>query len=323
MYIKPHIKHRTEKVHEMKVNVTNNKKPKPISSLRQSFPYYVLLIPAFLYFLFFKYIPMWGILLSVKDYKPYLGFAESKWVGGKYFLQFFNSPQFWPLLRNTIVIALNNILFYFPLPIILALMLHEIRNKVIKRSVQSIVYIPHFISWVVVIAMTNNLFGDRGIINTIGISLGGTMQKFMYSEEWFRPIVLLQTIWKECGWGTIIFIAALTGVNPELYEAATIDGAGRFGRLWHVTLPAIKGTIIVMLILRVGRFLDTGFEQIFLMLNVMNRSVGEVFDTYIYDQGVLQGKFSYAVTVFKSVLNFVLVMLTDRLAKRFGEEGIL
>ena len=298
MYIKPHIKHRTEKVHEMKVNVTNNKKPKPISSLRQSFPYYVLLIPAFLYFLFFKYIPMWGILLSVKDYKPYLGFAESKWVGGKYFLQFFNSPQFWPLLRNTIVI---------------------------KRSVQSIVYIPHFISWVVVIAMTNNLFGDRGIINTIGISLGGTMQKFMYSEEWFRPIVLLQTIWKECGWGTIIFIAALTGVNPELYEAATIDGAGRFGRLWHVTLPAIKGTIIVMLILRVGRFLDTGFEQIFLMLNVMNRSVGEVFDTYIYDQGVLQGKFSYAmaVTVFKSVLNFVLVMLTDRLAKRFGEEGIL
>jgi putative aldouronate transport system permease protein len=293
--------------------------------LKKSLPFYLLLIPAFFYFAFFKYAPIWGILISFKNYKPIYTFSSSPWVGLKNYVEFFSGEDFSRLLINTLRIALNNILFYFPIPIILSLMLHEINNKYFKRAVQSMLYVPHFISWVVVVVITNYVFGDRGIINTTIESLGLPSQPFLYSEGWFLPLILAQSVWKECGWGTIIFIAALTSVNPDLYEAATIDGAGRMRKLWHVTLPAIKSTIIVMFILRVGRFLDTGFEQIFLMLNGMNRSVGEVFDTFIYDQGILQGRFSYtmAISVFKSAVGFALVLITDRIAKCFGEDGII
>lgn len=229
------------------------------------------------------------------------------------------------LLRNTCVIGLNNILIYFPMPVILALMIHGLGNNRFTKSVQAIVYIPHFISWVVVVALTNSIFGDLGIIISVMRSLGMESQGFLYSKSWFRPLILMQTIWKECGWGTIIFTAALTAVNAELYEAARMDGAGRLAQLWHVTLPAIKSTIIVMFILRVGRFLDTGFEQIYLMVNSMNRSIGDVFDTFIYEQGILNGRFSYsmAISTFKSVLGMVLVLITDRIAKMVGEDGIL
>jgi putative aldouronate transport system permease protein len=204
-------------------------------------------------------------------------------------------------------------------------MLHEVGGFTFKRLVQSLIYIPHFISWVVVIAIWNYVFGDRGVINVMIQAMGFPAQPFMYSERWFLPMILLQDIWKECGWGTIIFIAALANVNPDLYEAATVDGAGRFQKMWHITLPAIKSTIVVMLILRLGRFLDTGFEHIFLMLNSMNRHIGEVFDTFIYDQGILQGRFSYtmAISVFKSVVGFALVMGTDKIAKKMGEDGII
>jgi putative aldouronate transport system permease protein len=246
-------------------------------------------------------------------------------VGLKNYFDFFTNEDFLRLLINTLRIALNNILFYFPIPIIISLMLHELNSRVFKRIVQSMLYVPHFISWIVVVVITNYVFGDRGIINTTIESLGLPSQPFLYSERWFLPLILFQSIWKECGWGTIIFIAALTSVNLDLYEAATIDGAGRMQKLLHVTLPAIKSTIIVMFILRVGRFLDTGFEQIFLMLNGMNRNIGEVFDTFIYDQGILQGRFSYtmAISVFKSIVGFTLVLMTDRVAKFFGEEGII
>jgi putative aldouronate transport system permease protein len=302
-----------------------NKGLKSGKSLKKSLPFYVLLVPAFLYFGLFKYAPIWGILISFKNYKPIYTFSTSNWVGIKNYVDFFTNEDFLRLLVNTLRIALNNILFYFPIPIIIALMLHELNNRLFKRLVQSMLYVPHFISWIVVVVITNYVFGDRGIINTTIESLGLSSQPFLYSEKWFLPLILFQSIWKECGWGTIIFIAALTSVNLDLYEAATIDGAGRLQKLWHVTLPAIKSTIIVMFILRVGRFLDTGFEQIFLMLNGMNRNIGEVFDTFIYDQGILQGRFSYtmAISVFKSVVGFALVLITDRIAKFFGEEGII
>jgi putative aldouronate transport system permease protein len=302
-----------------------NKGLKSGKSLKKSLPFYVLLVPALFYFGLFKYAPIWGILISFKNYKPIYTFSTSNWVGIKNYVDFFTNEDFLRLLVNTLRIALNNILFYFPMPIIIALMLHELNNRVFKRLVQSMLYVPHFISWVVVVVITNYVFGDRGIINTTIEGLGLSSQPFLYSEKWFLPLILFQSIWKECGWGTIIFIAALTSVNLDLYEAATIDGAGRLQKLWHVTLPAIKSTIMVMFILRVGRFLDTGFEQIFLMLNGMNRNIGEVFDTFIYDQGILQGRFSYtmAISVFKSVVGFALVLITDRIAKFFGEEGII
>jgi putative aldouronate transport system permease protein len=291
----------------------------------KSGPYLILLIPALLYFAFFKYAPIWGILISFKNYRPIYTFSSSKWVGLKNYIDFFTNNDFPRLLGNTLRIATINILFFFPMPIIISLMLHEVGGFAFKRLVQSLIYIPHFISWVVVIAIWTYIFGDRGIINALIESLGFPTQPFLYSERWFLPMILLQNIWKECGWGTIIFIAALANVNPDLYEAATVDGAGRFQKIWHITLPTIKSTIVVMLILRLGRFLDTGFEQIFLMINSMNRRIGEVFDTFIYDQGILQGRFSYtmAVSVFKSMVGFALVMITDKLAKKLGEDGII
>lgn len=293
--------------------------------LKEYLPYYLLLIPGALYFVLFKYAPLWGIMISFKNYKPIYSFAASEWVGWKYYVQFFSRSDFPRLLANTCIIGLNNILIYFPLPILLALMMHGIGTNRFTRTVQAVVYIPHFISWVVVVALTNSIFGDLGIINTLIRQMGGEAQGFLYTEKWFRPLILIQTVWKECGWGTIIFTAALTAVNADLYEAARIDGAGRFAQLWHVTLPAIKSTIIVMFILRVGRFLDTGFEQIYLMVNSMNRTVGDVFDTFIYEQGILNGRFSYsmAISVFKSALGMVLVLATDRIAKLVGEDGIL
>lgn len=306
-------------------NMQTRRSPLLPQKYRRYLPYYLLLIPGILYFVLFKYAPLWGILISFKNYKPIYTFSESAWVGLKYYKQFFSRPDFQRLLTNTSLIGLNNIIFYFPIPIILALMLHGLGQNRFTKAVQTFIYIPHFISWVVVVSLTSSIFGDLGIINNIIRALGGTSQGFLYSKDWFRPLILLQTIWKECGWGTIIFTAALTGVNADLYEAARIDGAGRFAQLWHITLPAIKSTIITMLILRVGRFLDTGFDQIYLMVNSMNRSVGDVFDTFIYEQGILNGKFSYAMAIstFKSCLGMILVLTTDKIAKKVGEEGIL
>lgn len=293
--------------------------------IKKSIPVFIMLIPGILYFILFKYVPMWGILLAFKNYKPVYGFWDSKWVGIDNFVSFFTNPDFIMLLNNTFRIALNNIVFYFPVPILLALLMHELRNRAFKRTVQSIVYVPHFISWVVVSGMTITIFGYQGIVNYWLNSFGVESLKFLYSAEWFRPMLLIQVIWKESGWGTIIFVAALTGVNNDLYEAATIDGAGRLRKLWNVTLPSIRGTIIVMLILRVGRFLDTGFEQIFLLLNAMNRGVGEVFDTYVYEIGIMQGRYSYAITasIFKAIIGLTLIFISDKLAKRAGESGIL
>jgi putative aldouronate transport system permease protein len=293
--------------------------------LKKSLVVYALLLPGFAYFAAFKYVPMWGLLLAFKNYKPIYGFWNSRWVGLANFSEFFTNSDFPMLLYNTFRLALNSIFFFFPLPIILALLLHEVGHAGFKRTVQSVIYVPHFISWVVVAGISQAVLGDEGLFNSLLASVGVQQIPFLYSPRWLRATVLLQIIWKESGWGTIIFVAALTGVNPDLYEAATIDGANRLDKLWHVTLPALKQIIVLMLILRVGRFLDTGFEQIFLLLNAMNRNVGEVFDTYAYEMGILQGRFSYAITasIFKSVVGFALVLLSDRLAKRAGQEGIL
>jgi putative aldouronate transport system permease protein len=287
--------------------------------------FYIMLMPGLLFFIIYKYLPMWGLLISFQDYQPFLGFAHSKWVGFKHFQRFFGEEAFWMLLRNTFILAIYNILFFFPLPIIISLMLNEIRKEVFKRVVQTLIYIPHFVSWVVVAGISFLFFSSQGgIVNNMLISLGKEPVNFLLSQEWFRTMITSQVIWKETGWGTIIFLAALAGVDPQLYEAARMDGAGRMRQLWHITLPAIRGTIVIMLILRLGTFMDSGFEQIFLMINPMNRQVGEVFDTFVYDAGISQGKFSYssAVGMFKSAISLVLVVSANYLAKKFGDNGI-
>lgn len=286
---------------------------------------YFFMLPGVAFFVIYKYVPMWGILMSFQRYQPHLGVMGSEWVGLRHFERFFSEPQFWTLLRNTLYIALLDTGVFFPLTIILALMLNELRSEIYKRTLQTLVYVPHFLSWVVVVGITYILLTtEGGIINELLALLGMEKVQFLMSESWFRPLIILQMIWKDAGWGTIIFLAALAGVNPSLYEAARIDGASRWRLLWHITLPSIRSVVVILLILRLGNFIDLGFEQIFLMLNAMNREVGEVFDTYVYQVGIQQGQFSYsaAVGLFKSVVGLILVVFANWLAKRLGEEGI-
>lgn len=287
---------------------------------------YLMMVPGILYFAVFRYLPMWGVVIAFQDFNPSVGWLQGTWVGMKHFDRFFGGFEFWKLLRNTSILAVYDLVFFFPLPIVLALMLNEIRRQLFKRTIQTIVYLPHFVSWVVVIGISYLLFTtEGGIVNELITSMGFEKISFLLSETWFRTMVVGQIMWKETGWGTILFLAAIAGVDPQLYEAARIDGANRWWQTWHVTLPAIRSTIVILLILRLGNFLDTGFEQIFLMLNPLNRNVGEVFDTYVYAVGIRQGQYSYstAIGLFKSVVGFILILAANKLAKRIGEEGIL
>ncbi len=299
---------------------------------------YIMLLPALVYYGVFKFIPVLNLRIIFQKYSPQLELLgqSSPWLSPLYrnFEIFFRHRDFWMLLRNTFVLAGLNILFYFPFPIILALLLNEIRNMRYKRVVQSVLYLPHFISWAVLASIMLMLLGPspNGLVNNLLVSMGRSEIPFMTSEEWFRPMYIIEIYWKEAGWGTIIYLAALSGVDEQLYEAAVIDGAGRFKQLIHITLPSIKSTIIILLILRMGTFLDNGFDQIYLMLNSLNRNVASVFDTYIYEVGIKGSirpapgisnySYSSAIGVFRSVVGLILVLVTNRLAKMAGEEGV-
>ncbi|GAA3162247.1 ABC transporter permease [Nonomuraea roseoviolacea] len=288
---------------------------------------YLMLLPGVVYFALFKYLPMYGVTIAFQDFLPFLGYSGSPWVGFKHFEELFSGPDFGRLLFNTLFLALLHIVFVFPAPIVVALLLNELRVTVLKRTVQSLVYIPHFLSWTIVASLTYILFAaDFGVLSGwIRDVLGDTSKiDYMAQEEWFRPIVVLQQLWKQTGWGTIIYLAALAGVDPQLYEAARMDGAGRFKQLWHVTLPAIRPTIVVMAILASGNLLDSGFEQIWLMTTSLNRSVADVFDTYVYYSGITQGAISYstAVGLFKGVAGVILIFGSNWLAKRLGQRGL-
>ncbi|MDB5083330.1 MAG: sugar transporter permease [Bacilli bacterium] len=286
---------------------------------------YLLLFPGALYFLVFKYVPMWGILIAFQDYQPYLGFFGSHWVGVDNFKNFFMNPDFFRLLKNTLILSAYNIFFFFPAPIILALLLNEVRKAVFKKTVQTLIYVPHFMSMVIVASITYVFFTtEGGIVSELVSHLFGRQIDFLTSLTWFRPLIVMQTIWKETGWGTILFLAALAGVDAQLYEAAIVDGAGRWRQLWNITLPSIRSTIVILLILRMGASLDNGFEQIFLMTNALNRQVADVFDTYVYSVGITQGSFSYstAVGLFKAIVGVVLIFGSNFLARKSGESGI-
>ncbi|MGZ7443514.1 ABC transporter permease [Paenibacillus sp. TH7-28] len=284
-----------------------------------------MIFPGLVYFLIFKYLPMGGLVIAFQDYQPFLGIAGSPWVGAKHFIRLFMEPTFIMLLRNTLILFAMNIVFFFPLPIIVALMLNEVRNKWFKNAVQSIMYLPHFMSWVIIVSITYVLLNvDGGVINEFLAALGFNRISFLTSPEWLRTVYILQIIWKELGWSTIIYLAAITVVDTQLYEAAEMDGAGRWRKTWHITLPAIRPVIITLLILKIGSTLDLGFEHMYLMLNSLNREVAEIFDTYIYTAGLKNGQLSFSTTVglFKGVVGLILVMLSNKLAKKFGEDGV-
>ncbi|MCL7748242.1 sugar ABC transporter permease [Halalkalibacter sp. MEB205] len=286
---------------------------------------YLMITPGILYFFIYKYIPMYGLIIAFQDYKPYLGISGSEWVGFQHFERLFTSPDFWMIFRNTLALFGLQILVFFPIPIIIALMLNEVRNQMFKRSVQTLIYIPHFMSWVVIVSISFVMLTlDGGIINSLLEMMGFQKINFLMNPDTFRPMYILQVIWREAGWGTIIFLAAIAAVDPQLYEAAKMDGANRLRQAWHITLPAIRSVIVVLLILKIGDVLELGFEHVYLLLNASNREVGEIFDTYVYTAGLKQGQFSYATAVgfFKGIVGLILVMFANWLAKRAGEEGV-
>jgi putative aldouronate transport system permease protein len=286
---------------------------------------YILITPGILFFILFKYMPMFGLSMAFMDFQPTRGFLGSDWVWFKHFGRLVTEPDFFMVFRNTIMLSIYNLIFYFPFPIILALLLNEVRHIGYKKVIQTIIYVPHFISWPVIIGLVYVAFTtEGGIVNEALTSLGFSKVNFLASEKYFRPFVVAEIIFKEAGWGTIIYLAVLSGIDIQLYEAATIDGANRLQKLMHVTLPHLKSAIVILFILRLGKFMESGFEQVFLMLNSMNRNVGEVFDTYVYAVGLTGGQYSYsaAVGMFKSVVSLVLVIGANWLAKRSGEEGV-
>lgn len=286
---------------------------------------YIMVIPGMIYFLVFKYFPLLGSIIAFKDYNIFKGFMASDWVGLKWFEQFFTYPNLKRLLVNTLMISLYQIIFTFPAPIILALLLNEVKNMVFKRVVQTIVYLPHFLSWTIVFGFVYMLLSvQTGFVNQAIVSMGGAPVNFLQKAEYFRTIIISSGIWKEMGWSAIIFLAAIAGINPSLYEAAKIDGANRWKQMLHVTLPGLKPTIVIMLILKLGQILQIGFEQPYVMGNPLVYGISDVISTYIYKVGILQSQFSLttAMGLFQSLIGLIMIVGANKLIKKMGEEGI-
>jgi len=285
---------------------------------------YLMMIPALAYYFIFRYMPIYGLIISFKDYSPGLGIDRSPWASPwfKYYLQFFTSPYFSRLMVNTITLSILKIIFGMVIPIALAVILNECRSKTLKRFTQTLTYMPHFLSWVVIYGILMAFFSQStGVINNVVTHMGGESIPFLTSNRWFRQIVVVSDIWQSAGWSAIIYLAAMSGIDPTLYEAARMDGIGRFGQIWYITLPSIQGTIIMLFILKIGTILDAGFDQIYNIYNVQVYQVGDILDTWVYRTGLQQMNFSLATAVglFKSVIGFVLVLGSNKLAKRWGD----
>lgn len=287
---------------------------------------YALAIPLIAYYAIFHYGPMYGIVMAFQDYSIVDGISGSPFIGFDNFIKFFESHYFWRLIRNTLALSIQNILWGFPAPLILALLLNEVKHKKFKKAVQTITYLPHFISLVVVCGMLNQFLARDGFITNLLASLGLVEQiNLLAIKEYFRTIYVASGIWQEIGWGTIIYLAALSGVDEQLYEAAAIDGANRLKRLIHVTLPSIAPTIIMLLILRVGQVMSVGFEKVILLYNPQTYETADVLSTYIYRYG-LGGSFDYgyttAIGLFSSLINFILVILANQFSKKVSETSL-
>ncbi|WP_422659829.1 ABC transporter permease [Paenibacillus sp. EC2-1] len=309
---------------QVHIQPSRNKKNK-LRNLWSERYLFLLLLPGLVYFIVYRYLPMAGNIIAFQDFSPFQGFLKSDWVGLKHFSTIFEDKEVVRVLWNTLYLSFLQILFAFPVSIILALMLNELRSNTLKRVVQSIVYLPHFLSWVIIVGISTVLLKYNGILNGfLGSVFNMEPIAFLQDPNWFMPLIVLQVIWKESGWGTIIFLAALSGINPSLYEAAAVDGATRLKQIWHITLPALRATIVILLILRLGSVLDVGFEQIYLMLTPFTMEVGNVLDTFVYFKGIQDSDFSFATAVglFKSVIGFILIVGANRLSKRFGGDGI-
>ncbi len=285
---------------------------------------YIMALPVIAYYIIFHYMPMYGAIIAFKEFNPALGIIRSPWVGFKHFKSFFEGVYFWRLIRNTLLISIYSLVWGFPAPIILALLLNEVKNNYFKRTVQTISYLPHFISLVVVCGIIKDFTSTDGVINDIIELLGGERTNFLMKPEWFRPIYVGSGIWQEVGWGSIIYLAAITNIDPELYEAATIDGASRWKQTWHITLPGIVPTIVILLILRLGGLMSVGFEKIILLYNSATMETADVISSYVYRRGLLDFDYSFsaAVGLFNSVINLILITSANKLSRKISETSL-
>lgn len=305
-------------------------KKKLIRELKKFYPLYIMLIPIMAFYIIFCYLPMYGILMAFKEFDVFLGIIKSPWAGDNgfyYFKMFLNDDYFWLVTKNTLIISLLKIIFGFPTPLILALLLNEMERKTFKKGIQTILYLPRFISWVIISGIiTAMLSPSTGMFNNVIVNVFHKEPiAFMLEKDYIRFIIVVSDIWKNAGWGTIIYMAALAGVDPCLHEAAIIDGAGRFKRMWYVSISSIRSTIVMLFILALSGILNAGFDQIFVLVNPMLYEKADIIDTYVYRMGIVLGNYSYATAVglFKSVIGLILILGSDWIFKAFGERGIL
>jgi putative aldouronate transport system permease protein len=285
---------------------------------------YLLILPTIIYFSIFTYAPFYGITIAFKDYKIMQGIMDSPWVGFKHFEAMFSSEKFPALLKNTVLISFYRLAFGFPIPILFALLLNEVKNLTFKRSIQTITYFPHFLSWVVFAGIIYNFIGPSGIINLLLVNSGLDKFNFTTNPDVFRTLVVITAILKEFGWGAIIYLAALSGIDSQLYEAAKIDGAGKMRQIWHVTLPGIRPIIALLFCLQLAGILDAGFDQIFMFINPAVYDVGDIIDTYVYRLGILQSQFelSTAVGLFKGIIGMILIITANTIIRRMGGKSL-
>ncbi|WP_405451969.1 ABC transporter permease [Paenibacillus sp. HJGM_3] len=300
-------------------------KPSILTQLKRDRTYVLLFAPVLLYYILFKYVPMFGIVISFMDYNLFKGISGSPWVGLKYYRQFFENRDALVIIKNTVLLGGYKLLFGFPAPILLALLLNELRSKVYKRFVQTVSYAPYFLSTVVVSSMmVMFLSPSTGLINRAIGWLGFPAVAFLQKPEWFRTIYVSSEIWQQVGWGSILYLAAMTAIDPQLYEAAKMDGAGRWKQTWHVTLPGIAPAIVIMFILQIGHVLEIGFEKVFLLSNAATYDTSDIISTYVYRTGILQGGFSYATAIdlFMGVIGFLLVYASNQISRRLGDTSL-
>lgn len=285
----------------------------------------LLILPVLLYYFVFHYIPMYGVIIAFKNFKPLKGILGSAWVGFDYFTMFFKSVYFWRLLKNTLLLSLYSLLWGFPIPILFALLLNELKEGIFKKSVQTISYLPHFISIVVIVGMIHNFTTVQGgIVNTVIGWFGFGPINFLSEPSWFRDIYVSSSVWQGFGWSSIIYLAAISGIDPQLYEAAEMDGANRWQKMWSITLPCLVPTIVILLILNVGNLMDVGFEKINLLYNPTTYETADVISTFVYRQGIQRADYSYstAIGLFNNVINLILLVTVNRISKKVSETSL-
>ncbi|MBN2795094.1 MAG: sugar ABC transporter permease [Clostridia bacterium] len=314
---------------------SGNKKTKPlgqvITAVKKNKSFYFMLLPAVLFLLVFSYLPMFnlksgGVLLAFKHYRFNTSFLDMEWVGLKWFVKLFNQNDFWRVLRNTLIISFGHLMISFPAPIILALMMNEVRREKVKRFFQTIFTFPNFLSWIIVAGILRGMLLTDGTINTVLAQMGMERVSFLTNLDWIRPIIFSSAVWKNVGWGTIIYLATIAGIDSSQYEAALIDGASRWQRIRYVTWPGIKGTATILLVLQVGSILNAGFDQIFQLTNDLNYKIVDILDIYLYKYAFGKGANYGLVTaagLLKSVVNFSLLLTANHIVKKMGQESVL